>query len=272
LAVAKAAADLEKARADEANLAKSQFLANMSHELRTPLNAIIGYSEMVGEELQDLGAAQLKPDLEKVVAAAKHQLALVNDILDLSKVEAGRMTLFVEEFEVGKLVEEIAATVQPLAEKNGNRLEFDCPSGIGRMRADQTKLRQTLFNLLSNASKFTERGTITLRVAKDEAGVPASAGPGTPPVPAGRPRIRFRVIDTGIGMTPEQTAKLFQAFTQADASTSRKYGGTGLGLAISRKFCQMMGGELTVESEPGRGSTFTATLPLEGATAEAQPS
>jgi signal transduction histidine kinase len=272
LAVAKAAADLEKARADEANLAKSQFLANMSHELRTPLNAIIGYSEMVGEELQDLGAAQLKPDLEKVVAAAKHQLALVNDILDLSKVEAGRMTLFVEEFEVGKLVEEIAATVQPLAEKNGNRLEFDCPSGIGRMRADQTKLRQTLFNLLSNASKFTERGTNTLRVAKDEAGVPASAGPGTPPVPAGRPRIRFRVIDTGIGMTPEQTAKLFQAFTQADASTSRKYGGTGLGLAISRKFCQMMGGELTVESEPGRGSTFTATLPLEGATAEAQPS
>jgi signal transduction histidine kinase len=268
LAMAKADADQEKARADEANRAKSQFLANMSHELRTPLNAIIGYSEMVGEELQELGAGQLKPDLEKVVAAAKHQLALVNDILDLSKVEAGRMTLFIEEFDVPSLVQEVAATIQPLAEKNGNRLELDCPAGLGRMRADQTKVRQTLFNLLSNACKFTEHGAVTLRVWKSEGRMKnaetthdATAASSLLHAPVNL--LHFSVADTGIGMTPEQAAKLFHAFTQADVSTSRKYGGTGLGLAISRKFCQMMGGELTVQSEPGRGSTFTVTLPIE---------
>ncbi len=237
-----------KEAADSANKAKSGFLANMSHELRTPLNAIIGYSEMVGEELEELGAAQLKPDLDKVVAAAKHQLSLVNDILDLSKIEAGKMTLFLEEFDVAKLVNEVAATVQPLITKKANVLEVSCPANIGVMKADQTKLRQTLFNLLSNASKFTEKGVIKLEVQPSTFNVQPST-------------LNFSVTDTGIGMTPEQVGKLFQAFEQADSSTSKKYGGTGLGLAISRKFCQLMGGDITVTSEAGKGSVFTVTLP-----------
>ena len=237
-----------KAAADQANTAKSAFLANMSHELRTPLNAIIGYSEMVGEELAGLGAQELKPDLDKVVAAAKHQLALVNDILDLSKVEAGKMTLFIEEFDVAGLVNEIASTMQPLIAKNANRLEVHCPADLGMMKADQTKVRQTLFNLLSNASKFTEKGAITLRVSR-----PAlNSQPST---------LNFVVSDTGIGMTPEQLGKLFQAFEQADKSTSKKFGGTGLGLVLSRKFCQLMGGNITVTSEVGKGSTFAVMLP-----------
>jgi signal transduction histidine kinase len=246
---AEEAARKAQAEADEANQAKSQFLASMSHELRTPLNAIIGYSEMMEEEAPELGAAAMVPDLQKVQAAAKHQLGLINDILDLSKIEAGKMTLFVEEFDVAKLVREVEATVQPLVAKNANRLEVDCPADLGPMRADQTKVRQTLFNLLSNASKFTEKGTIRLEGRRT-----------SDPY-----RIVFRVTDTGIGMTPEQLSRLFQAFSQADASTSKKYGGTGLGLAISRKFCQMMGGDLTVESELGKGSTFTVTLPITAA-------
>ena len=237
-----------KATADQANTAKSAFLANMSHELRTPLNAIIGYSEMVGEELADLGAQGLKPDLDKVVAAAKHQLALVNDILDLSKIEAGKMTLFIEEFDVAGLVNEIASTVQPLIAKNANRLEVHCPTDLGMMKADQTKVRQTLFNLLSNASKFTEKGAITLRVSRSA----LNSQPST---------LNFVVSDTGIGMTPEQLGKLFQAFEQADKSTSKRYGGTGLGLVLSRKFCQLMGGDITVTSEVSKGSTFAVTLP-----------
>jgi signal transduction histidine kinase/DNA-binding response OmpR family regulator/ligand-binding sensor domain-containing protein len=242
-------AELEEARtaADEANKAKSSFLANMSHELRTPLNAIIGYSEMVSEELEDLGAGELKPDLAKVVAAAKHQLGLVNDILDISKIEAGKMTLYLEDFDVPTLIKEVASTVQPLVSKNSNTLIIDCPADLGTMRADQTKVRQALFNLLSNASKFTEQGTITLRVQS------INHQPST---------INFSVTDTGIGMTPEQLGKLFQAFTQADASTTRKFGGTGLGLTISRQFCRLMGGDLTVESVIGEGSTFTATIPV----------
>ncbi|MGH8245806.1 MAG: sensor histidine kinase, partial [Gammaproteobacteria bacterium] len=252
-----------KEAADEANKSKSQFLANMSHELRTPLNAIIGYTEMAGEELEDLGAAQLKADLEKVVAAAKHQLALVNDILDLSKIEAGKMTLFLEEFDVARLVNEVAATVQPLVARNGNTLEVNCPADLGMMRADQTKVRQTLFNLLSNASKFTEKGAITLRVWNDECRMTNGQ---TAKAPDGSIRhssfVIFQETDTGIGMNPEQLGKLFQAFEQADKSTSRKYGGTGLGLAISRKFCMMMGGDITVTSEAGKGSTFTVTLPV----------
>jgi signal transduction histidine kinase len=165
LAAANQAAEASRLAADEANKAKSGFLANMSHELRTPLNAIIGYTEMVSEELEEVGAKSLKPDLDKVVAAAKHQLALVNDILDLSKIEAGKMTLFLEEFDVAKLVNEVASTVQPLVARKSNQLEIDCPADLGMMKADQTKVRQTLFNLLSNASKFTEEGTITLKVA-----------------------------------------------------------------------------------------------------------
>ena len=171
-------------------------------------------------------------------------------MLDLSKIESGKMTLYLEDFDVAKLVKEVAATVQPLITKNGNKLEVDCPADLGTMHADVTKVRQTLFNLLSNASKFTEKGTITLRVLRTLNPQPST--------------FNFIVTDTGIGMTPEQLAKLFQAFTQADASTSRKFGGTGLGLAISRKFCQMMGGDITVQSEHGKGSTFTVTLPRHG--------
>ena len=238
-------------RALAATEAKSQFLANMSHELRTPLNAIIGYSEMVQEELEEVGEKQFIPDLQKIHAAAKHQLGLINDILDLSKIEAGKVTVFVELFEVPKLIEEVATTVRPLVLKNGNRLEIDCPADLGSMRADQTKVRQILFNLLSNATKFTEHGAIRLRARRE-------------PPPDGRSeRISFVISDTGIGMSPEQLGRLFQAFTQAEASTTRKYGGTGLGLTISKKFAEVMGGDVSVTSEQGKGSTFSVTLPVE---------
>ncbi|MFN3650895.1 MAG: response regulator [Armatimonadota bacterium] len=234
-------------RALAANQAKSLFLAKMSHELRTPLNAIIGYSEMLQEEAEDLGEEDLIPDLQKINSAGKHLLALINDILDLSKIEAGKMEVYLEEFEIAPLIEEVVSTVRPLVDKNANRLEVRCGEGLGTMRADLTKVRQALFNLLSNASKFTDQGTITLEVERE----PVSSGDW----------MRFRVSDTGIGMTPEQMAGLFQEFTQADASTTRKYGGTGLGLVISRRFCQMMGGDINVSSEFGRGSTFTIRLP-----------
>jgi two-component system, NtrC family, sensor kinase len=226
---------------------KSEFLANMSHELRTPLNAIIGYSEMLQEDAADLGAEQFTEDLKKINAAGRHLLELINAVLDLSKIEAGKMELYLESFEVGGLVRDIAAVIQPLAAKNGNRLELSCPDDIGTMRADLTKVRQALFNLLSNACKFTDQGTVALsvrRAARD-----------------GSETIVFTVTDTGIGMTPEQLAKLFEAFSQADAATTRKYGGTGLGLALSRRLCRMMGGDVTVESKSGRGSTFTIVLP-----------
>ncbi len=263
-----------KEAADEANRTKSQFLANMSHELRTPMNAIIGYSEMLQEEAEDIGDTGYIPDLQKIHGAGKHLLGLINDILDLSKVEAGKMTLFLEEFDVSKLMQEVAATVQPLITKNGNVLKIECPAGIGMMRADVTKLRQTLFNLLSNASKFTEKGTVTLEVRGQESGIGSresgSQGVGSQGIGSASV-LDFRVSDTGIGMTPEQLGKLFQAFSQADASTTRKYGGTGLGLAISRKFCQLMGGDITVTSESGVGTTFTATLPREVAEAAPEP-
>jgi signal transduction histidine kinase/DNA-binding response OmpR family regulator len=264
LEMAREAAENAGRTAAEANSAKSQFLANMSHELRTPLNAIIGYSEMLQEEAADLGQKGFVPDLEKIHGAGKHLLGLINDVLDLSKIEAGKMTLYLEDFDLTRLVREVAATVEPLITKNGNRLEIDCPADLGVMHADVTKVRQTLFNLLSNASKFTENGVIRFearRVGGDQLSVISLEALGHPLITDHCSLITFRVRDTGIGMTPEQQTKLFHAFTQADASTSRKFGGTGLGLAISRKFCQMMGGDITVQSEPGTGSTFTVTLP-----------
>src|SRR5687767_7479173 len=216
----------------------------MSHELRTPLNAIIGYSEMLQEEAEDTDADAFLPDLRRINAAGKHLLGLINDILDLSKIEAGRMDLHFETFDLRRLVDEVEGVVRPLVEKNANRLVIDCPDDLGTMHADQTKLRQALFNLLSNAAKFTDHGTISLTVEREP-----------------DDRITFAVSDTGIGMTEEQLSRLFEAFSQAEASTSRQYGGTGLGLAISRHFCRLMGGDLTVESVYGQGSKFTVRLP-----------
>jgi PAS domain S-box-containing protein len=241
--------ELLKARqdAEAASKAKSQFLAHMSHELRTPLNAIIGYSEMVEEEVAEIGHAELAPDLRKIRSAGRHLLTLINDILDLSKIEAGKLELLVETFDVGEMVREVATTVHPLVEKNANRLDLRCAEGLGEMRSDLVKVRQTLLNLLSNASKFTDHGTITLTAGREGNG--------------GGDWLVFQVADSGIGMTPEQMGRLFEAFAQADASTSRKYGGTGLGLAITRRFCQMMGGDVRVTSDPGKGSTFTVRLP-----------
>jgi len=231
----------------EATQAKSEFLANMSHELRTPLNAILGYSELLTEEAEDLGQEDFIPDLEKIHIAGKHLLTLINDILDLSKIESGRMELYLETFDIPSLVKDVLGIVRPLIEKNTNTLTVNCDDDIGSMRADVTKVRQTLFNLLSNSSKFTEGGVISLDVSRK--------------TEDGKDWVSFSVGDTGIGMTPEQMDKLFQPFSQADASISRQFGGTGLGLAVSRSFCQMMGGDITVESEAGKGSTFTFTLP-----------
>lgn len=231
--------------AEEASKAKSSFLAKMSHELRTPLNAIIGYSEILHEDAADDGNTRAAEDLDKVLNAARHLLGLINDVLDISKIEAGKMELYLETFDVSKVVNEVIATASPLIAKKGNTLALDCPPDIGGMHADATKLRQMLLNLLSNASKFTENGTITLRVSRQ----------------VERETVEFAVIDTGIGMTADQLARLFQAFSQADASTASKYGGTGLGLAISKQFAQMMSGDITVTSEAGVGSTFTIRLP-----------
>lgn len=242
-----------KAQAEEANTTKSKFLANMSHELRTPLNAIIGYSEILVEEITDLNVPSLIPDVQKIHGAGKHLLGLINNILDLSKVEAGKVELFVETFAIAPLMQEITDTLRPLLMKNHNTLVVNCPSDIGTMRSDMTKLRQSLFNLLSNASKFTENGTVTLTVERREPDW-----------------ITFAVSDTGIGMTPEQQAKLFQAFTQADVSTTRKYGGTGLGLVITQQFCKLLGGEIEVESAAGQGTTFTMRLPEQAPIAQVE--
>ena len=247
---------LAKEAAEEANRAKSVFLANMSHELRTPLNAIIGYSEMLQEEAADLGQEDLTPDLQKIQAAGKHLLALINDILDLSKIEAGRMDLFLETFDVAPMIQDGVTTIQPLVEKNHNTLAVHCADNLGTMRADLTKVRQALFNLLSNACKFTRHGTVTLAVTRQ--------------AEVGGEWLTFCVSDTGIGMTAAHLARLFQAFSQAEASTARQYGGTGLGLAITKQFCQMMGGDVTVESESGKGSTFTIRLPVEVSDPRAQ--
>jgi len=227
---------------------KSDFLANMSHELRTPLNAIIGYSELLMEDAEDRDQIVFIPDLQKIRASGKHLLELINDILDLSKIEAGKIELSPETFHVNALIEEVVCTVQPLVEKNSNTLIINCDDNLGTMYFDNTKVRQILFNLLSNACKFTDHGTITLNAARDYADEVGW--------------LLVSVIDTGIGMTGEQMGKLFQPFSQADIKTSRRFGGTGLGLAITRKLCEMMGGDINVSSESGRGTEFTVRLPV----------
>jgi len=234
--------------AEDANRAKSNFLANMSHELRTPLNAIIGYSEMVQEELEARELDDVLPDVRKIHGAGRHLLALIDDILDLSRIEAGKVELKPDVFPVSGLVREVADTIKPQVARRGNALEVRAEGELGDMLADQVRVRQVLLNIMGNAAKFTENGRIFLEVERITLN--------------GAPWVAFVVRDTGIGMSAEQVGRLFRAFTQADASSTRKYGGTGLGLAISRQLCQMMGGDITVESEPGRGSTFTVRLPL----------
>lgn len=237
-----------KEAAEEANRAKSEFLANMSHELRTPLSAIIGYSEMMLEEMEEGSDVGLVPDMRKVESNARHLLGLINDVLDLSKVESGKMEVYVEDFAVEPMLRDLAATAGSLVSKKANRLELEIDLGVGTMRSDITKVRQMLLNLLGNAAKFTENGVITLRASRHRA-------------EDGDARLIFTVADTGIGMTGEQVDRLFQRFHQADSSTTRKFGGTGLGLSLCRAFADMLGGTVAVQSEHGRGSTFTLVLP-----------
>jgi PAS domain S-box-containing protein len=241
--------DLRAAKnaAEAANRAKSTFLANMSHELRTPLNAIIGYSEMLAEDARDSDAVEQVADLEKIDSAGRHLLALINDILDLSKVEAGKMELVPRTFDIATLVHETATTAAPLAQRNGNALDVECPDDIGTLTADPKRVRQCLLNLIGNSAKFTEQGRISLKAERAATD--------------GHDWVRLSVRDTGIGMTPEQLQRLFQAFSQVDSSTTRRFGGTGLGLAITRRLCRLMGGDVSVTSEHGQGSVFTIQLP-----------
>jgi len=236
--------------AEAATRAKSDFLASMSHELRTPLNAIILYSELLQEEAADRGQQGSITDLQRIQSAGKHLLELINDILDLSKIEAGKMSLSIETFDIRAMLNELLDTAAPLIQKNNNRLHIHCEDALGTMDSDLTKTRQILLNLLSNAGKFTSNGAISLDVRHSTI--------------AGRPCVEFAVTDTGVGMTAAQTEKIFEPFTQADVTTTRKYGGTGLGLALVSRFCQLMGGSVAVESAPGEGARFMVRLPLSG--------
>lgn len=237
-----------KEAAEAANRAKSTFLANMSHELRTPLTIILGYSQLLQMQVRKAGYTDIVTELESITAAGDHLLALISNILDLSKIEAGKMELSLETFDIPGLINELMIAIRPLVEKRDNQLEIHCADKLGKMHADLLKVRQILFNLLSNAAKFTEQGTITLTVTREGNGDTGW--------------IVFRIGDTGIGISPEQLSYLFKEFTQADGALNRKYGGTGLGLAISRRFCQMMRGEIVVTSAVGQGSTFTVRLPV----------
>ncbi|MEK7989440.1 MAG: response regulator [Thiotrichaceae bacterium] len=237
-----------KESAEDANKTKSQFLANMSHELRTPLNAILGYSEMLKEDAEDEGLDYFVDDLGKIHAAGNHLLSLINDVLDISKIEAGKMEIYNETFSIKQLIKDVVSTVQPLITKNNNTLELNCPENLGDMVADLTKLRQILFNLLSNASKFTHEGMVSINVSKQNS--------------EGDDWLHLEISDTGIGLTKDQKSKMFKAFSQADASTTRKYGGTGLGLVISKRFSEMMGGNISFESEHDKGTTFFVQMPI----------
>ncbi|MEB3186987.1 MAG: ATP-binding protein [bacterium] len=238
---------LQEARleAEAANLTKGAFLANMSHEMRTPLNAIIGYSELLIEEAPDLQGEEMIPDLEKVRAAGRHLLGLINDLLDLAKVDAGKLEVDLQPVSVAHVLGEVQALLRPLASEKGNTLDVpDIPGDLCVM-ADEMRLRQVLLNLVGNALKFTEQGIVHLGVGRM----------------AGSERVAIQIEDSGIGMTPEQLSRLFRPFVQADSSTTRKYGGTGLGLVISQRLTQLMGGEITVTSTPGYGSCFIVFLP-----------
>jgi signal transduction histidine kinase len=241
--------------AEAASRAKSHFLANMSHELRTPLNAILGYAELLQEEAQERRVPEFLPDLERIRSAGRHLLTLINDVLDLSKIEAGKVELALAPFPVRRVLDEVVATAEPLVARKANRLELRCPQDPGTMYSDETRIRQVLFNLVSNAAKFTERGTIGLDIRREADGGVDDW-------------LVFAVSDTGIGMSAEQLGRLFEAFVQADGSIAAKYGGTGLGLAISRRLCRLLGGDIQVASEYGRGTTFTVRLPATASAAE----